>query len=242
MANPSIGFVIDKIKSKAEYVKQFKQVFKQDVSMSTIGEALASYQRSLIAGDSPFDRYWFAGNRAALTSSQIKGLTVFTGKGNCSSCHRINKEYALFTDEAAHNTGIGFVPELTTDNQKLFSARLAEGVSITYDRTHVDPSAEPVPSDLGRYEVTQAPTDRWKFRTPSLRNVALTAPYMHNGSLATLEDVVRFYNKAENHNGLLDPLIKPLHLSKEEKMNLVNFLRSLTSPNVTQLVKAAGRN
>ena len=239
MANPSIGFVIDKIKSNAEYVSQFKQVFKQDVSMSTIGAALASYQRSLVAADSPFDRYWFSGKRKALTSSQIKGLSIFTGKGNCSSCHQINREYALFTDEKVHNTGIGLAEKFPTGEQRLFTARLAEGVSVTYDRTHVEPSSEPVPSDLGRYEVTQDPVDRWKFRTPSLRNVALTAPYMHNGSLATLDDVVSFYDKAENRNGLLDPLIKPLNLSKEEKMNLITFLESLTSPNVSQLVKMA---
>ena len=242
MANPSIGFVIDKIKRNDEYNSQFNQIFKQGVSMSTIGEALASYQRSLIAGDSPFDRYWFSGERKALTSSQIKGLSVFTGKGNCSSCHRINKEYALFTDEKVHNTGIGFVEDVPTNKKKFFRAHLAEGVSVTYDRTHVESSSEPIPSDLGRYEVTQDPKDRWKFRTPGLRNVALTGPYMHNGSLGTLEDVVSFYNKAENRNGLLDPLIQPLHLSKEEKHNLVNFLKSLTSSNVAELVKLAERN
>ena len=242
MANPSIGFVIDKIKRNDEYNSQFNQIFKQGVSMSTIGEALASYQRSLIAGDSPFDRYWFSGERKALTSSQIKGLSVFTGKGNCSSCHRINKEYALFTDEKVHNTGIGFVEDVPTNKKKFFRAHLAEGVSVTYDRTHVESSSEPIPSDLGRYEVTQDPKDRWKFRTPGLRNVALTGPYMHNGSLVTLEDVVNFYDKAEDRNGLLDPLIHPLHLSKEEKYNLVNFLKSLTSPYVTKLVQIAERN
>jgi cytochrome c peroxidase len=239
MANPSVGFVIEKIKSNPEYRKSFNQIFDQGITMSTIGMALADYQRSLIAGNSSFDRYWFGNEKNALTTSQIEGLELFRGKGNCVSCHQIRKKYALFTDEKPHNTGIGFTNKNNAGKGRMIRAHLAEGVSVTYDTTYIELSAEPTPIDLGRYEVTQNPKDRWKFRTPSLRNVALTAPYMHNGSLATLEEVVDFYDKAENTNGLLDPLIKPLKLSDNEKKSLIAFLQSLTSPNVDGLVKTS---
>ena len=103
----------------------------------------------------------------------------------------------------------------------------------------VAPSSETPPNDLGRYEVSQDPDDRWKYRTPSLRNVALTRPYMHNGSLSTLADVVAFYDGGGVKNDLLDPLLKPLHLGADERQDLVAFLESLTSPALESLITRA---
>jgi cytochrome c peroxidase len=100
-------------------------------------------------------------------------------------------------------------------------------------------AAELPPNDLGRYEVTENPEDRWKYRTPSLRNVALTAPYMHDGSLSSLREVVEFYNAGGIANELLDPALRPLGLSEEEIEDLVAFLRSLTGDNVDALVADA---
>ena len=116
---------------------------------------------------------------------------------------------------------------------------LAPGVAIEYDLSYVQPSAERKPNDLGRYEVTQDPADRWKYRTAPLRNVALTAPYMHDGSLATLAAVVAFYDRGGIPNEGLDPLVRPLGLSAAEQADLVAFLESLTSPAVARLVDEA---
>ncbi len=144
----------------------------------------------------------------------------------------------MFTDEALHNTGLGFSASMAPAGG-MRKSQLAPGTEIEYDLAYVAPSAEVRPNDLGRYEVTQDPDDRWKYRTPTLRNVALTRPYMHDGSLSTLEDVITFYNRGGIANELLDPLIRPLALSAAEQAQLAAFLRSLTSPAVGALVKRA---
>ncbi|MEW8585908.1 MAG: hypothetical protein AB2531_09095, partial [Candidatus Thiodiazotropha sp.] len=116
---------------------------------------------------------------------------------------------------------------------------VAPGVVLEVDRAVIEQVGEPPPTDVGRYEVTQNPNDRWKYKTPGLRNVALTAPYMHNGSLGTLREVVDFYDRGGVSNELLDPLIRPLGLSDAEKADLVAFLQSLTGGNVDTLVADA---
>jgi len=112
-------------------------------------------------------------------------------------------------------------------------------VYVDVDRESYDAAAEDAPADLGFYEITQDPSDRWKYRTPTLRNVALTAPYMHDGSLKTLMEVVEYYDKGGEPNEVLDPLIRPLQLTSDEKSQLVAFLESLTSPEVNLLVEDA---
>ena len=119
------------------------------------------------------------------------------------------------------------------------SLPVAPGVVLQVDGAVLDAIGEPAPNDLGRYEITERPEDRWKYRTPSLRNVALTAPYMHDGSLATLRDVVEFYNRGGESNELLDARIRPLGLSDDEVEALVAFLGSLTGANVELLVSDA---
>jgi cytochrome c peroxidase len=116
---------------------------------------------------------------------------------------------------------------------------VAPGVVLEIERSVIEQVGEPSPADVGRYEVTQNPNDRWKYKTPSLRNVALTAPYMHNGSLSTLSEVVEFYDQGGVSNELLDPLIRPLGLSDAEKADLVAFLQSLNGSNVDTLVADA---
>jgi cytochrome c peroxidase len=124
----------------------------------------------------------------------------------------------------------------TPEKQKI---QLAPGVFIDVDSDALTSITSPELNDLGRYEVTQNPLDRWKYKTPSLRNIALTAPYMHNGSLSTLEAVVRFYNQGGVANENLDSLIKPLNLNEAEISDLVEFLKSLTGSNVNKLVSDA---
>lgn len=238
MGNPSIGYVIDNLAHWPDYQGRFQAAFGTGPTMEAIGHALAAYQRSLVAGDSPFDRWYYGKNTQALDASAQRGFEVFRGPGRCIGCHTIGDKAALFTDQKLHNTGLGFLASMAPAAGQR-SSELAPGTSINYDLAAVAPSAERPPNDLGRYEVTQRPDDRWKFRTPSLRNVGLTRPYMHNGSLSTLEDVVAFYDGGGVPNELLDPLIKPLHLKPAQRADLVSFLRSLTSLAVPALVEHA---
>lgn len=238
MANPSVGYVIDNLSRWPDYQGRFEAAFGSGPSMESIGHALAAYQRSLVAGGSPFDRWYYGRDEQALEPSAQRGFEVFRGPGHCVACHSIGDEAALFTDQKLHNTGLGFLASMAPRGG-LRKSEVAPGTSINYDLAAVAHSAETPPTDLGRYEVTQNADDRWKFRTPSLRNIALTRPYMHNGSLPTLEDVVTFYDGGGVPNELLDPLIKPLHLNAAQRADLVSFLKSLTSVAVPQLVAHA---
>jgi cytochrome c peroxidase len=238
MANPSIGYVVDKIRNNADYRGLFEKAFNKGPNMETIGEALASYQRTLNSADSPFDR-WYYGNQNQVVSDDAKrGFALFDGKAACSTCHRIGKKSAIFTDQKRHNTGIGYAESMqkTPDKQRV---QVAPGVFIDVDRQNLKGLNAENPNDLGYYEISQNPADRWAYKTPSLRNVALTAPYMHNGSLANLEDVVRFYNQGGIANENLSPLVKPLKLSDAEVNDLVAFLKALTGSNVDALVSDA---
>ena len=158
------------------------------LSANDIARALASYVRSILSGDSAFDRF-VNGDRTALSEEQRLGLQIFRGKGNCTSCHLGPN----FSDERLHNTGVAWNGERLTD----------EGAS------HGD------------------------FKTPTLREIARTAPYTHDGSLATLEEVVDFYDRGGRPNPSLDPEIHPLALRNDEKRALVAFLKAL-SGTVTQ--------
>lgn len=239
MGNPSIGYVLNKLRRMQDYQGLFEAAFAgEGISMLTLGKALASYQRTLVSGDSAFDRWRYAGDIKALSVSARRGFEVFTGKGGCSACHTVGDQYALFTDNGLHNTGLGYRTSMGIRPAKE-KITIAPGVSIELDREIVDQVGEAPAADVGRYEITQNPHDRWKYKTPSLRNVALTAPYMHDGSLSTLGDVVDFYDAGGFPNELLDPLIRPLHFTDEEKQDLVAFLQSLTGSNVDLLVADA---
>jgi cytochrome c peroxidase len=155
-----------------------------------IARALASFVRSILSGNSRFDRYT-SGDRRALSREQLAGLQVFRGKGNCTTCH----VGPNFTDERFHNTGVAW----------------RDGAL----------------QDEGRGAVTGAHEDRGAFKTPTLREIARTAPYMHDGSLVSLEDVVDYYDRGGNANPHLDDELRPLTLSTSEKQSLVAFLRAL---------------
>ena len=169
------------------------------VTIDQVTKAIASYERTLLSGNSAFDRFFYASDAKALTASARRGLEVFRDpkKGNCSTCHTLESTYALFSDQKFHNLGVGM-------------------------------NAKGELTDLGRYIQTMQEEDQGTFRTPSLRNVALTAPYMHDGSLKTLKEVVDFYVAGGNSNDHLDKDIKKLELTKQEREDLVAFLQSLT--------------
>ena len=239
MANPSIGYVIEKIGSLPDYAGLFETAFDgRGPGIETIGMAIASYERMLVSGDSPFDRWYFGQDQKALGESARQGFRLFKGKAGCAACHTIGEDYALFTDDAFHNTGLGWQASVGGGPSEV-QVQIAPGIKVPVPQSVINSVAERPPSDLGRYEVTQDPADRWRYKTPTLRNIALTAPYMHNGAFGTLRQVVEFYNRGGVPNPLLDPLIRPLGLTHEEMDHLVAFLESLTGDNVEVLVRDA---
>jgi cytochrome c peroxidase len=236
MANPGIGYVIEKIRRLPDYTGLFENAFGgRGPGIETIGMAIASYERTIISGNSPFDRWYFGKDEENLSDSAKRGFRLFKEKAGCASCHTIQENYALFTDDDFHNTGIGWEASLGGDQSEV-QVQIAPGIKVPVPSSVIKSVGEPLPGDLGRYEVTQDPVDRWRYKTPSLRNVALTAPYMHNGTLGTLMQVVEFYNQGGFKNPLRDPLIRPLGLSKREMNDIVAFLQSLTGDNVEILV------
>ena len=240
MANPSIGYVINKIKGIKEYEGLFEAAFDgEGPTMQTVGDAIASYQRTLNSANSRFDRWYFGKEKDALTYDEKQGFSLFMGKGKCASCHLVDQDYALFTDNRMHNTGHGFATSMGIGPDKT-RIQLAPGVFVDVDNEVIDSvRQQPKPNDVGLYSVTQNPFDRWKYRTPSLRNVALTGPYMHDGAFTNLHDVVEFYNQGGVPNELLSPLIMPLSLTAEEVDQIVAFMLALTGDNVQTLVADA---
>lgn len=163
---------------------------------------------------------------------------MFSGKAGCVACHIVGQQHALFTDNKLHNTGHGYQASMGTSNARQ-RVQIAPGQFVDVDQSVIDAVSEPRPADVGRYEFTQDPQDRWKYKTPTLRNIELTAPYMHDGRFGSLHAVVQFYNSGGVANSLLSPLIRPLALDDQEVDALVAFLQSLTGGNVEMLIADA---
>lgn len=238
MGNPSIGSVIDKIKNIPEYPELFMEAFDKGPNMETIGMAIANYERTLNSANSPFDRWKYGKSTSAMSLKAQRGFELFIGKAGCAACHTIGQDFSLFTDNRLHNTGLGYSDSLGKDRE-FRQIQLAPGVFVRLDTETIKSVSEKKPNDLGLYEITQNPNDRWKYKTPNLRNVALTSPYMHNGIFSTLDEIVDFYNRGGMDNETLDPLISPLGLSLDERKNIVAFLEALTGDNVELLVSDA---
>jgi len=197
----AVSAVVRTLGDDAAYRRLFAEAFGREPDANGLAHALASYVRSILSGDSAFDRYQ-AGDRAALTDEQQAGLQIFLGKGRCSACH----VGPNLTDEEFHNTGVAWA--------------VGTGPDI--------PEATGAYRDVGRFGVTGRPDDLGAFKTPTLRDIARTAPYMHDGSLETLDAVVDFYDGGGASNPHLDRRIGPLRLTESEKGALVSFLASLS--------------
>lgn len=193
MAMGSHDEVVERVREIPAYRPLFQQAFGDDaINIKRIAQAIAAYERTVVSGNSPYDRY-LAGDKSAMSESQVRGMTIFLSRGRCITCHAGFN----FTDEKYHNLGVGM--------------------------------DKPKP-DLGRYEVTKKDEDRGAFKTPTLRNVVLNAPYMHDGSENTLEEVMELYDRGGNKNPHLSPLMQPLNLSAQDKRDLVAFMEALTGP------------
>ena len=248
MANPSPGYIINKLKSIPDYEGLFENAYGRPANMDNISRALAAYQYSLVSGNSPFDKWYYGGQSNAVNDSVKRGFEIFSGKGNCTACHLMNDKYALFTDEKLHNTGMGFATSMYVEPPRK-KVVLAPGIEVDVDTSvYANDSRfknEIAPNDLGLYVITQDPNDRWKFRTPTLRNVELSAPYMHNGQLSTLKEVVEFYNEGgtrsvgKHKNETISPLMFELNLTDDEVNDVVEFLKALTGENMDVLIMDA---
>lgn len=200
MANTT-DVVVERLRADAGYRSAFQSAWGSDqITFEMVAKSIASFERTILSGDSPFDRYYYGGQKNALSASARRGLKVFTDprKGNCAACHTIGKTYSLFTDQKFHNIGIG----ANTDG------------SLT---------------DPGRYAETRIDEDMGSFKTPGLRGAVQTAPYMHDGSVPRLKDVIDHYIGGGNSNPHLDKRIRVLDfLSGQERGDLLEFVKSLT--------------
>lgn len=240
MAAPSLGALVVKVQSLPDYPPLFEAAFQQPPGVESIGQAIGTYMRTLLSANSPFDRWHFNKDERALGDAPKRGFRLFTGKAGCVACHLTSGNHALFTDHGFHNNGLGWHKAMVESTATgPVRVELAPGVFADVERSTLNSVGEPYHNDLGRYEATLEPDDRWLFKTPTLRNVALTAPYMHNGSLSSLRQVVEFYNRGGYRHDGLDPLIRPLGLDDREIEDIVAFLESLTGDNSDELIRDA---
>ena len=195
--------VVERLSGDASYVAQFKEAWgDRPIVFEMVSKSIASFERTVLVGNSPFDRYLFGGDKDAMSEEAIRGLELFRDpkKGNCEVCHTINEEegYALFTDNKFHNLGVG---------------------------AEIDGSL----NDVGRSEISEDEKDTGAFKTPHLRNIADSGPYMHDGHLKTLKEVLDFYIGAGNSNDYRDEEIHELDfLTAQERTDLIAFMEALT--------------
>lgn len=237
--------ILDIVRNDPAYKNAFETVFGaggKQLTLDHVAKAIASFERTVISGDSPFDQYYFGDNKNAMTDAQRRGFDLFLGQGRCVSCHTIEQDHALFTDNRFHNIGVGInaiqqdVPRLATAFLEAKNQGGEVDVIVLTDKKS---------SELGRFAVTDNITEIGAFKTPTLRNIALTAPYMHDGSLKTLKEVIIHYNNGgvtpanAQVNDFLSGGIRPLNLTDAQIDDLVAFLEALTSPQVAQQSAAA---
>jgi cytochrome c peroxidase len=237
--------ILEIVRSDTEYVAMFEQVFGKsgaDITMDEVTKAIASFERTVVAGNSPFDRWYFGGEGDALDEAQKRGFDIFINEGRCVSCHVVEQTQALFTDNRFHNIGVGIndiqaeVPELALEFLEAEATAAEVDVKVLSDaRT----------SELGRFALSRGFDDLGSFKTPTLRNIAVTAPYFHDGSQAELRDVVVHYNnggvtnEGDPVNDFLSGGIRPLNLTDEQIDDLVAFMEALTSPEFADLAAKA---
>lgn len=189
--NQNMGALIKELNAISGYVLQFKNVFgASGITEENIGKAIATFERSVVSHNAPYDKYW-KGDKSAMSEAAVRGMNLFFGEAKCSICHN----GPAFTDSGFHNIGVK--------------------------------PAGPLKDDAGRYNVTKDASDKGAFKTPGLRHISRSAPYMHNGSEATLDDVMEFYNRGGDDVADKSPFITPLGLSVSEKKDLVEFMKAL---------------
>jgi cytochrome c peroxidase len=224
MGHPDTASAMAAVNTDPAYAGLFQKAYGRPPNYDDLGRAIASFERTLIFLDAPFDRF-AGGDSRAISAAAGRGLELFNGKARCVSCHMINSSNPLGTDNLFHNIGVS----ARTQNFEALAAQALGALKENSDTGALDKLAiETDMSELGRFLVTKKRGDVGAFKTEQLRNVGLTAPYMHDGSLKTLWDVMDHYNKGGETNAYLDGGIEPLNLSESEINDVVAFLFTLT--------------
>jgi cytochrome c peroxidase len=228
MGQPNMDAAVTRLASIPDYDHRFRAVFGRPPNAPDLVRAIASYERTLVSFDSPFDHF-IAGDKNAIDESAKRGWELFNTRARCNKCHALSdqtRDPTFFIDKDFHNIGIGIIRHnvvaLAIKAQTLVDSNNASAIDNAAIQSEM--------SVLGRYLVTRREADTASFKTPTLRNVLITAPYFHDGSQATLWDVVDHYNKGDGiEDPFLDQDIRPLALTESDIDDLVAFMASLTS-------------
>jgi cytochrome c peroxidase len=224
--------VVAKVSQIPEYREAFRSLFGRVLTYDDIATAIAAFERTQYSANSPFDHF-LAGDQQAISEQAKRGWALFQGKGRCSSCHAFNSVSPLFSDQKFHNIGIAAHKQNFAE-----LARKALAILKTGDMKQIDELAlQTEYSELGRFLVTKNPADVGAFKSQTLRNIGITGPYMHDGSLTTLWDVMDHYNKGGVQNPFLDGGMERLGLSESEIDDMVAFLFSLTDDRYAEFNK-----
>ncbi|MGH9765555.1 MAG: cytochrome-c peroxidase, partial [Blastocatellia bacterium] len=241
MGNSSLDEVVRKVQQNSGYDAKFKAAFGEPATIGEIGKAIAVFERTLVSGNSAVDRY-LAGDRAAMSESARRGMGLFAGRARCTVCHSFvaafapTQSFPFFTDQMYHNTGVA----ANDPGYSALAQRAAELAKHRPSRQQLDQLAkEPGALALGRFLVTGNTLDIGAFKTPSLRNVDLTGPYFHDGSVNSLAEVVKFYLKGGNRNPNIDWELTPVNLTEQDQSDLVEFLKSLSGVENVREVKSS---
>jgi cytochrome c peroxidase len=234
MGQPSLDAAVAGIAAIEEYRQAFQQVFGRAPNGADLVRAIASYERTQVSFDSPFDHF-IAGDKNAIDASAQRGWDLFNTKARCNKCHALTedqKDVTNFTDHQFHNIGIGIIRHNVVALARQAEQLINSGRKEAIDRAAIATSF----SALGRFLISKQEADIAAFKTPNIRNVVVTGPYFHDGSQETLWDVIDHYNKGDGlQNPYLDQDIQPLALTEPEIDDLVAFLASLTSSQYKEL-------
>lgn len=224
MGQPDGAAVIKGIENDAEYKSMFQAAYQKAPNYDDLGRALAAFERTLVFLDAPYDRF-VGGDVSAVSEDAKAGWVLFNGKARCVACHQFNSASPIGTNNRFHNIGVSARhQDFGALAQKALAALAKSDNKETMDKLALETDL----SELGRFVVTRSRADIGAFKTQQLRNVGITGPYMHDGSLQTLWDVIDHYNKGGEANPYLDGGIEPLNLSEREIDQLVAFLFTLT--------------
>jgi len=230
MGQPSPEATMQAIADDAQYQEMFQKAYGRDPNYDDLARAIATFERILIFLDSPFDRF-LAGNEKAISTEAKKGWALYNGKARCMTCHMLNPSNPLGTDGRFHNVGVS----ARKQNFEALTRRALEALKQEDSIEAIDRLAlETEFSELGRFLVTKNQSDIGAFKTLQVRNVGITPPYMHDGSMQTLWDVMDHYNKGGEANPFLDGGIEPLALSEAEIDQVVAFLFTMTDDRLAQ--------
>lgn len=228
MGNRSLEEVLGRLRTDRDYRDLFQRAFGREIDAVGMAAAIASFERTLLSGNSAFDRFQ-AGDESALSAEARRGMAIFRGRGRCSRCHTITEHQPFFTNFAYQNTGVAAGHPGFEQIARNAAATIESGAPLaSLARLALQSGGE----EIGRALKSSLLFEIGSYRTPGLRNVAITAPYFHDGSASTLAEVVRFYNGGGRANLNLEEELHPLGLNEREQRDLVTFLESLTGVNI----------